>query len=402
MSWTRLGLLLCAGCAGGDDAPDPLGPPTRVAASTDAVTVAYPDVVWTPDGTLYVSWVELDADDVADVLLARSTDGGRTFEPPVLVDDVDTLFLGTVRQPVLAADDERVAITVGGGSYLESSILLYVAPARTLRFEGHVLATATLWGGTGGTDETLVDQPELVFADGELWVHWKRGTRNESFSMVLGRERDGWAAARLEDGIRGQPCECCPSDFWVEDDGEILLGFRNNDQNLREIFVAVAPPGGDFATSYQVSDTAWEIGGCPFDGPSLTATPDGALLATWADASAGDSYQWFAVSSDRGRTWSPSARLEPANESSMTWPTAVTGPDGAIWSSVVEILHQTNVHVTRDLGATWTAVPVDAPTGPLFWSELAAGPDGVALVGLTDAGELWLLRPDQDSGEPSR
>lgn len=393
-----IALLAVAGCHGdaGDGRPPPTGgPPTLIASSSDEVEVRYPDLAFAPDGTLWVSWVELHADDTADVLVVRSDDGGRTFSGKILADDVDQLFLGSVRQPVLAADADRVAIAVGGGSYASrNTILLFVAPAARPEFETQVIAEGVYTPDPQADPATisLVDQPELMFdRDGDLWVDWKQGTFNESFRLVVARERAGFAHEVLDDGVRGQPCECCPTDFLQYPDGEVLLAFRNNEANLREIWIGSAPDGEAFTEFHQVSTTGWFVPGCPLDGPSVTLAGE-ALVATWADASEGDNHQWMAVSYDRGRVWTPSFRVEPDNGERVTWPQVVTAVDGTVWTSAQEIQHRTSLRSTADLGRTFTPHGADAPTGPVFSPEIAAAPDGgVGLVGITEAGELWYL-----------
>jgi hypothetical protein len=244
---------------------------------------------------------------------------------------------------------------------------------------------------------TLVDQPELVFdQDGQLIVNWKQGTKHESFQLAWAKERDDYAVSRLDDGAPGQPCECCPSDFLLYPDGELVLAFRNNDFNLREIYLARAAPGGTFEHSARVSRTDYEHPGCPLDGPVLTTVPvdglaDGALVATWADASLGDNYQWLAVSEDRGRTWDDAILVNPDNEESQTWPSSAAGPDGRLWLSVEEIGRGTLISSTTDLGATFTRHDPELPGGALFYSELAAGPDGIGMIGTTASGELWYV-----------
>lgn len=396
-------LLACQGpdpSDGSDGTDGPVaGPPTRITGSTADVEVAWPDLAFAPDGTLWVSWAEITGGETVDVFVARSTDGGTTFGDPIRVDDVDRMFLGTVRQPVLAVSEDRIAIVVGGGDYTTSTILLYVASTTDPVFRGRVLdeAIPLLSEGVQDTDMTLVDQPELIFdLDGQLIVNWKQGTKLESFQLAQARESEGWVISRLEDGAPGQPCECCPTDFLMYPDGELVLAFRNNERNLREMYLARAAPGADFAQSAQLSHTGFELPGCPLDGPSLASVlvdgePDGALVATWADASLGDNYQWMAVSSDRGRTWGDGFLVYPDNEASLTWPTVVTGPDGTVWTSIVEIYHDTLVSSTSDLGATFTRHEPELPGGPLFFSELAAGPDGVGMIGTTASGGLWYV-----------
>ncbi|MEQ1504989.1 MAG: sialidase family protein, partial [Myxococcota bacterium] len=195
----------------------------------------------------------------------------------------------------------------------------------------------------------------------------------------------GYVPTVVDDGTRGQPCECCPVDLQVYPDGDTVMVFRNNIDNVREIYLLDAPTGGPFTQTAKVSDTRWEISGCPFDGPVLGRTED-TLVATWVDGTLGDNYAFFAHSPDRGHTWSPSAQVFPANDNSMTWPTATAAEDGSIWLSIEEIWHRTLLAHSVDGGATWAEV--EDPGEPLFVGELGAGDGRVGLVGITEDGEL--------------
>lgn len=391
--------LLAVACDGGGPVA-PEGLATRIASKAPTLEILHPDLVFAPDGTLWVSFLGVHDDQTSDVFVVSSVDGGRTFSAPILVDDVDQLYIGGgVRQPILAVDDERIAIAVGGGAYAPaSSILLFTAPTADPVFTTQVLAEATYLACEGAPADWigLVDQPEVTFdVDGELWVNWKQGSPCESYRLVLARESTGFAHEVLEDGVRGMPCECCPTDFLQYPDGEMLLALRNNDLNLREIWLGAAPDGESFTEAHQVSTTEWIIPGCPLDGPSLAAS-DTTLYATWADASQVVSHQWFAVSSDRGRSWTPSFRVEPENDENVTWPQVAVATDGSVWTITQEILHQSNLHRTTDDGASFVRYPADAPTGPVFYPEVVARPDGgVGVIGITDAGELWYLAVDE-------
>lgn len=372
------------------------GPPTQIAIPEAGSELTYPDLVFTPDGTLWISWVEIHPDETAEIWVVRSDDGGQTFTSKSRANKTDRLFLGGVRQPVLAADDRRVAIAVGGGSYIDSTILLLTSDAEGGPgiWREQVLDEAHY--NDGSPDDpgalTLVDQPEIAFdIDGQLMLNWKQGSFEESFQLVLARESDAFAVGRLEDGTRGQPCECCPTDWLLLPSGERLLAFRNNDKNLREVFLTRSPDGAQYGeNTSQVSDTAWEIGGCPLDGPSLALAGE-VLVATWADASLGDNYQWWAISHDDGRTFSSSSLVYPENTDSLTWPSVASAEDGSVWTSVVRILGGTLLSSTSDLGATFERHSADSPSGPLFYSEIAASPAGIGLVGVTEGGELWYL-----------
>lgn len=393
-------LAVAAGCSGpvhvGDATPEAPGLPTSIAISAGDAWVAYPDIAVDGAGTVWVSWVTVDGDDNGDVHLAWSTDGGVTFPAATVVDDLDQLFLGSVRRPTLAVSDDRIAVAVQGGSYLDSSVVVYEAPlADPHAMTAHRIDAAAFSIDAPAKGITLTDQPAIVFTpDGELVVTWKRGTRDEAFGFMLARESQAFAVEALDDASKGQPCECCPVDLELLPDGRALLAYRNNVNNVRDIYVAEAPTGLTFVNGYQASRTGWDIGGCPFDGPAL-ATTDGGFVLAWVDGHEDDNYAYVATSPD-GLTWSDERRLYPGDPSSFTRPVSVSDDDGTVWIAVEDIYHDTRLARTADGGATFEPVALD---GEALFDARVALRDGVPLlVGSTEMGpspaaEVWLVAP---------
>jgi hypothetical protein len=65
--------------------PDGTRAETRVA--TDVCFCCKTGVATSPDGTVYVAWRHIYPPNLRDMAIARSTDGGRTFAPPVRVSE---------------------------------------------------------------------------------------------------------------------------------------------------------------------------------------------------------------------------------------------------------------------------------------------------------------------------
>lgn len=73
----------------------------------------------------------------------------------------------------------------------------------------------------------------------------------------------------------GEVCECCPATLSVTDDDELLLTFRNNDANIRDIWVSKSDANTlDFTIATDIDDTDWFITGCPSSGPDAFVVGD--------------------------------------------------------------------------------------------------------------------------------
>ncbi|MBR9920095.1 MAG: T9SS type A sorting domain-containing protein [Bacteroidetes bacterium] len=70
-------------------------------------------------------------------------------------------------------------------------------------------------------------------------------------------------------------CECCPASIGTDSDGQLFLTFRNNNNNIRDIWVSRAPGVmADFDTATDIDDTDWEIFSCPASGPNSVQSND--------------------------------------------------------------------------------------------------------------------------------
>ena len=65
----------------------------------------------------------------------------------------------------------------------------------------------------------------------------------------------------------GEPCDCCKSSLVIDNDNIYLL-YRNNDNNVRNSFVAKSSNGGlSFDTYTDLDDFNWIVSSCPATTP---------------------------------------------------------------------------------------------------------------------------------------
>lgn len=326
------------------------------------------DVAVAGDGTAYASWV--DGSDVCWV--RRSEDGGITWGESTAVNlDGTTASVAMARRPYVVADGDRVAVAFVD---LDSTwVEVYVSDAASLEFTH----AATL-----GTAADNNDFAKPIFVEGDLVVLWQ--TYGAEGAMVLARESTNWAEEPVDDTVPGVPCECCPNDALAATSDELLVAFRNNDDDLREHWVSIFP-GGESA---EVTDIEGELATCPMQGPRLGEL-EGALLIVWADASM-EGRTWLESSDDYGRTWSNERDI--LGRTGTGSPTIATGSGGQVFVTT-ETGRGSEFAMSADGGATFTApAALTSPSGELGFAQVESG-GGVVLVGGSGVdGTAWVYR----------
>ncbi|MDP9441835.1 MAG: glycoside hydrolase [Actinomycetota bacterium] len=255
-----------------------------------------PDVAFAPDGTLFVSYVNLEGPGnvPANLWVTASKDGGRTFADPVRVAGRLTF------QARLAVDDDNTVHL----TWLQAN---EVGLFRLVGGPNPVVATHSTDGGKTFTTPVMVSDPArqrvgaaspVVDSGGDLVVLYQdfKGDRRdfeflegppwgEPFALVVTRSTDG--------GKTFSP--------GVEADAGLVPTRR---------FLVFLP-----------------------EFPSLAAGRDGNLYLAWADGRNGDEDVFLRRSQDGGRTWDRASRVNdnsPGDRTSQYLPRVAVAPDGRV------------------------------------------------------------------------
>lgn len=118
-----------------------------------------------------------------------------------------------------------------------------------------------------------------------------------------------WTPARaLTKTIRKarRACPCCQPSAAAGPDGEVWIAYRTSQENVKEVALLHSADSGRTFTTSQVSDNKWYVKGCPTSGPSL-AVSGGQIAVTWQS----DSDIFAVTSADAGKTFSGQKKLGP-------------------------------------------------------------------------------------------
>lgn len=231
-----------------------------------------PDVAFAPDGTLYVTYVNLvgNGNRPDNLWLSTSTDGGRTLSEPTRVAGALTF-------------QARVTVDPAGPVHVT---WLQAEEVGLFRFAGPPPQIVTASSDDGG--RTFA--PPVRVSD-------------------PGRER-----------------VVAPSPV-IDADGDLVVLYEDLKSNRRDFEYAEGPPaelpfalvvtrstdgGRTFAPGAEIETEVYATRRfLPFlpEMPQLAASPDGKLYATWADGRDGDDDVFLRSSSDGGRTWTDAIRV---------------------------------------------------------------------------------------------
>lgn len=286
-------------------APVPVTPEPE---ALDANGEARPKVAIGRNGEVLVSWTRKgEALYTGDIRFARSTDGGRTFSPPVTIND-DELPVGHRFDSLGVAPDGTVVLT---------------------------------W----------IDKRDLERAT-------TRGEGYAGAAVYMAISDDGGATFLPNTKVRDHSCECCRIAMAFEGDSTPVLFWRHVlPGGVRDHVVVRLTDATSPTEPARVGHENWEIEACPHHGPAFTISPSGRYHFAWftGAVSTGNAVL-YAHSDDAGV--STSAPFQIGSGQLGGHPSLAVTP-GRVWlawkewrddnSTVVRVMD------SHDDGTTWSA-----------------------------------------------
>lgn len=277
-----------------------------------------PAVAVDGEGRVVLAWASQTAENERTLMLARSGDGGKTFEAPLpwrkvpiyhytapAKGDRPPMAFSTHVLPRLVSGREGIDLgwveAIDGGP----KVLFYTARTRD--------------GGKSFSEPVPVHGGEAVkpgfttlWADpeGNLVAAWLDG-RNKAPLPFAAVRPAGAASFEPERLVYPGPaagkgvCPCCDMAALRTGDGRQVVAFRNNDSGHRDIWIARSLAGGaSFEPPAPVSPDAWSFDGCPHDAPALSLSGD-RLHVLWMDAHTGKNRVYAASTSLASWSFTP-------------------------------------------------------------------------------------------------
>lgn len=241
-----------------------------------------------------VAWSASAQGGATDIYVARSRDGGRTFEAPVRVNDVAGQASVSGEQPprialVSHATGEPSAVAVWTAKGASGTRIVTARSddggrtfGRTRTVPGTDAAGNRGWEAiaTSRNGKILgvwLDHRELASSGSAAMNHEAHmqmpaadGAAKAQLSKLYFGDVDAGGARVVTGGV----CYCCKTSIAASADGSLYAVWRHvYPGNIRDIaFTSSRDDGRSFAPPIRVSEDKWALDGCPENGPALAVS----------------------------------------------------------------------------------------------------------------------------------
>jgi hypothetical protein len=327
-------------------------PPRVAIVRVDGGADPHVVVLWTARGSL------------TSIKLARSRDGGRTFEAPTVL-----------QQPNAAGDRGWPALTIDRTGVAHAIWLDHRAMAAHGKPAAHVHAGDAKPSGPSADGVAMAQHSSLYHA---------------AFN--------GSEAVQREHEVAKGVCYCCKTALATGTSGELLAAWRHvYPGNMRDMAFTTSKDGGQtFAPPTRVSEDRWSIEGCPDDGPAMAVDGSGTVHVVWPTVLEGPKPEgalFYASSTDDGRTFTPRQRVPTLGSLKPGHAQIVVARSGGVaiaWDEIMEGRRTSAMRLlTPGAAEPFGEVTVLGKDESAAYPVLAATADGLVAV--------WTARGVDDS-----
>ncbi len=245
---------------------------TSLPARTEFLQAAQPQLAITGNQRVYVTFGR-----GSEVWIARSDDGARHFADPVRVADVPKLMLGMRRGPRIAAHGDRVTITV-----IAHELLAFHSTDAGRTWTGPVVVNDTPTSAREGLHDLAAGPDGKVFV---TWLDLRRG-KTELWGAESTDAGKSWNANTLVYRSPDQSiCECCHPTARFDATGALAVMWRNSIAGDRDSWLSTRARGAtQFEPAVKLGAGAWTLKACPMDGGSILPLGAGRFASVWQRA----------------------------------------------------------------------------------------------------------------------
>ena len=324
-------------------------------------TVVGPSVRIDEEGRIALAWMEEDKE-TRVVLYARTEKPGEPIGAPVKVNQPTEVPYMRQEAPALAVVGDEVFLTwalthpkVTADKPFSNELRLSRSTDGGKTFLPSILVN---------DDEQVIGHSFdsiHVASDGSVHVAWidAREGKKESGTFVTRSTDHGHTVAKNVK-VDDNTCVCCRTSLATGPDGTLYVAWRKIlPGDLRETVVARSTDGGNtFSSPVIVGQDRWVFPGCPHRPASIGTDRGGRLYVVWYTEGVDEIPAVFlAYSNDRGDTFSPKQKLNVSKGTFPDHPQMTVDPEGRIvivWEEQSPVRREVVVSVSLDRGQTFS------------------------------------------------
>lgn len=299
-------------------------------------------------GNIVLSWVKELNDSMAVMCYAVSEDKGKTFGESIEISSSNDIHPHGENLPkiIFKPKGEIIAMWGVNNSNPKSKYSGLVYYAQSFDNGKTWTEKIPLVKDTSAYDQRYFDMELLP--NGEAMVLWldNRGKKEKEGSDLYFASTNGKDGFQNEKRISESCCQCCRTDLFIDDKGNVHASYRDiiND-SIRDMVQMVSADGGKtFSPPVRISADNWVINGCPHTGPTVTQNKTGMHFA-WYTMGGGEGV-FYCNSKDLGKTFSK--RNSVSSDPSAKHPQITTLSNGNIvivWDQRIKIGELYNSHI---------------------------------------------------------
>ncbi|MBM4121000.1 MAG: exo-alpha-sialidase [Nitrospira sp.] len=327
-----------------------------------ARAVSGPSLKVDEQGTVHIAWMEEDKNEVRSVRYARTSQPGRSLGMPVRVNQPDESPYWRQEAPALAVSGEEVFIAwalshpkAGPDKPFTSELRLSRSLDGGRSFQPSVLVN--------DDDQVVAHSFDSLHLghDGTLHIAWIDGRDGKKEPGTYAtRSTDHGLSVAKNLKVDENTCVCCRTALATSPEGTVYLAWRKVfEGNIRETVVARSTDGGhSFSAPVIVGHDQWVFPSCPHRPASLGVDRQGRLYVVWYTEGADEVPAVYLVySDDQGRTFSPKQALNVSKGTFPDHPQMAVDGRGRIvvvWEEQSPVRREVVMRYSFDRGRTFS------------------------------------------------
>ena len=313
-------------------------------------------------GALSLAWME-ENKEVRSVMYARSLEPGGPMGAPVRINRVEDIPYWRQEAPALVVQGEDVFVTWGLAHPKATPEQPFATELRLSHSKdgGRTFQPSIVVNDDPGVIQHTFDALHRD-SEGRLHVSWIDGREGKKDpGTYVARSLDQGQTITKNAKVDEGTCVCCRTAITSGPDGTVYVAWRKIfEGNVRETVVARSTDHGEtFGPSVIVGHDKWVFPACPHRPASMGVDRQGRLYIVWYTEGTDEiPAVYLAFSDDRGQTFSPKQQLNVSRNTFPDHPQIAVDPDGrlvVIWEEQGPVKRDVVMSASTDRGATFTA-----------------------------------------------